>query len=129
MTLSKNRIKQLLKSKHKKQTKKNIKKKRNIKFIIVLEKKRNLRTQTIKNVKKHRPAKKRRKAYIHKTGHNKISIMDNIKNDYLHRKKLNKYILPVIYEEEENEYALMQFGGNVDETQTEMIKTPIKPWR
>ena len=118
MTLSKKRIKQLLKSKHKKQTKKKIKKKKKYKIHNSFrKKKRNLRTQTIKNVKKHRPAKKKRKAYIHKTGHNKISIMDNIKNDYLHRKKLNKYILPVIYEEEENEYALMQFGGNVDETQ------------
>ena len=112
MTLSKNRIKQLLKSKNKKQTKKNIKKKKKYKNHNSFRKKRkNLRTQTIKNVKKHRPAKKRRKAYIHKIGHNKISIMDNIKNNFSHRNKLNKYILPVIYEEYESDNALMQFGG------------------
>ena len=117
MIFSKNRIKHILKSKHKKQSKKKFKKRKKNKknHNSFRKKKRNLRIQTIKNVKhKKRIAKKKRKAYIHKGGQ-KLNIIHNFKNNFDHSNKLNKYILPVVYEEEWYENAFIQYGGNVTE--------------
>ena len=114
MIFSKNRIKHILKSKNKKQTKKNLKKNKRKKknHNSFRKKKRNLRIQTIKHNKhKRRIAKKKRKAYIHKGGQ-KIKIVHNYKNNFNHTNNLNKYILPIIYEEEEYKNAFNQYGGD-----------------
>lgn len=71
MTLSKNRIKQILRNKKKKQSKKILKKskhkkihKKNLNKNTFRHKKKNLRTNTIKIKKRKRIAKNKRKAYI-----------------------------------------------------------------
>ena len=113
MIISKNRIKYILKSKHKKQTKKRKKNKRVKKIInkkntsFRKNKPVNLRLQTIK-VRKRKPGKKRkhrkkRKAYIHKG--KKYKILYNIKNNYTQTNKLNDFIIPVN----------KQYGGVGDE--------------
>ena len=88
MTLSKNRIKQILRNKKKKQSKKILKKSKHKKIHknTFRHKKKNLRTNTIKIKKRKRIAKNKRKAYIF-TGGSKSTqytqIFTNIIKDYL----------------------------------------------
>ena len=102
MILSKNRIKNILKSKNKKQTKKKLKRKkkrREKKYNSFRKKKKNLRLQTIKNHNKKRIAKKKRKAYIHTGGSTtKLNIDTHIVSSFNYFSNLNKYIFSNPYQ-------------------------------
>jgi len=119
MILSKNRIKNILKSKNKKQTKKKLKRKkkrREKKYNSFRKKKKNLRLQTIKNHNKNRIAKKKRKAYIHTGGSTtKLNIDSHIVSSFNYFNNLNKYFFSNPYQSQ----FVLRGGGNGVKTRSQ----------